>query len=90
MAAITVPREECHRDRLSHRRPLYRAVIGQGDVGEGGLVMGHAPGQHLLRELQHQRQIVRIVHAVREFVRVFFEIEKERGQVREVDVFVFL
>ena len=50
--------------------------------------MAHAPAQHLLGALQDQAPVRRIIGQVAKFRRVLFEVEEQRRQGGEMDVFV--
>ena len=51
-------------------------------------VMIHTPGKHFLCVFQNQRQVVRVVCLVDEFVRVLFQVKEQWWQVRKVYVLI--
>jgi len=55
---------------------------------QGLFVMIHAPGKHFLSVFQNQRQVVRVVCLVDEFVRIVFQVKEQRWQVRKVHVLI--
>ena len=65
-----------------------RATWPEPRVGEGPVVMVHAPAQHFLRIFEHESMVGGIAGEVVKFVGVFLQIEKKRWQGGKMDVFI--
>ena len=75
---------------ISRPPPFSDATDVEKHVCENTILMGHAPGEHLLGVGEVYGCVGRIVAAVDELVRVLFKVEEQRRQGGEVHVFVLV